>query len=70
MKIPETYEEYLKTPDEILKKIACREKTKEEAERLVSFAMRAIEEFKDKDKLISEEKRKSAKSNWERYCCG
>jgi hypothetical protein len=64
MKIPETYDEYLKTPDEILKKIACSEKTKEETERLVSFAMRAIEEFKDKDKL------KSAKSNWERYCCG
>mgnify|MGYP003288684454 CR=1 FL=1 len=61
---PIPYEEYLKTPDELLKKIACSEKSKEETERLVAFAMRAIEEFKDKDKLITEEKRKDQLIKW------
>lgn len=68
MKIPETYEEFLKTPDEELLKIADLKKSLEEAERLVKFALRSISDFREKRCLISEEKLKTAKSNWERYC--
>lgn len=34
----------------------------------MTFVLKYIEDFADKDKLISEEKRKSAKSLWEMYC--
>ena len=68
MKIPETYEEFLKTPDEELIQIAEMKKTLEESQRLVLFSLKAIDDFAEKDKLISEEKRKSAKSQWKRYC--
>ena len=68
MKVPETYEEFLKTNDEDLIKISYQKKTLEEAQRLIAFANRAITDFKEKRKLISEEKLKNAKNNWERYC--
>ena len=67
MKIPETYEEFLKTPDEELEKISWMEKTLKEAQRFISFINRAEAEFKEKDLLLSEEKKKNAKSQWERY---
>lgn len=68
MKIPETYEEFLKTPDEELKQIAWQKMPMEIAKKLMSFALQAINDFSEKDKLITEEKKKLTKSNWERYC--
>lgn len=67
MKIPETYEEFLKTPDEVLLNISKLKLSLEEAKLLISYINKADLEFRNK--IISEEKRKSAKSIWERYCC-
>ena len=68
MKIPKTYEEFLKTPDKDLMKLAESEKTIEEAHQLMIFVLKAVDDFAEKDKIITEEKRNSAKSLWERYC--
>lgn len=68
MKIPETYEEFLKTPKEELKKLAWQKMPIEKASLIMTFVLKYIDDFAEKDKLISEEKRKSAKSQWEMYC--
>ena len=44
MKVPETYEEFLKTPKEILKDIISSELSLNDAKRLFKFNQRAKEE--------------------------
>ena len=63
MKIPETYEEYLKTPKEILKQIIESDKlTNEQILILYNFNKEAMQEQKN---LISENISESKNTLWE-----
>ena len=59
MKIPETYEEFLKTPKDDLIKISKMDIPLEVASRIMTFICRADEEFRKK--LITESKDKKKK---------
>ena len=47
MKIPETYEEFLKTPKEELKKLAWQKMSKEKASLIMTFVLKYIDDFAD-----------------------
>ena len=66
MKIPETYEEFLKTPKKDILKISKMDIPFEVTSRLVRFINKAEDEYRKKPKLIDESKRKKkTKTIWE-----
>ena len=63
MKIPETYEEFLKTPKDDLKKIACADLSLNEAIQMVKYLNQLENEG---NKILNEEKNSFSKSTyWE-----
>ena len=59
MKIPETYEEFLKTPKEDLLKISKMEIPLETASRMMTFICKADEEIRKKPITESNPKKKN-----------
>ena len=64
MKIPETYEEFLKTPKSILLEISKMEIPLEVASRIATFICKAEDEYRER--LITESKsKKKNETIWE-----
>ena len=58
IKIPETYEEFLKTPKKDLYELSKMDIPLEVASRIMKFICKAEDEYRKKPKLIDESKRK------------
>lgn len=65
MKIPETYEEFLKTPKTELLKISEMDVPLEIASKMMKFICRAEEEYKKKPINESKIKKEKSKTVWE-----
>lgn len=64
MKIPETYEEFLKTPKKVLLKISKMDIPLEVANRLVRFMYKAEDEYRKKP-ITESKKKKKTETLWE-----
>lgn len=64
MKIPETYEEFLKTPKSDLLKISKMEVPLEVASRIATFICKAEDEYRKKPMIESKSKKKN-ETIWE-----
>jgi hypothetical protein len=65
MKIPETYEEFLKTPKTELLKISEMDIPLEVASRIVQFICRAEDEYSKKTLVESTQVKRNTKTIWE-----
>lgn len=64
MKIPETYEEFLKTPKKVLLEISKMEIPLEVASRIATFICKAEDEYRKKPIVESKNKKKN-ETIWE-----
>lgn len=64
MKIPETYEEFLKTPKKDILKISKMDIPLEVASRMMTFICKAEDEYRKKP-IVESKRRKKTKTIWE-----
>ena len=65
MKIPETYEEFLKTPKKDLYELSKMDIPLEVASRIMKFICKADEEARKKKPITESKKKKKTKTFWE-----
>ena len=63
--IPETYEEFLKTPKKDILKISKMDIPLEVASRMMTFICKAEDEYRKKKPIVESKRKKKTKTIWE-----